>query len=116
MALRSGSLPAPGGRPGVHHVHDGAKLAGELPVHGYGNRIGKTELRKTGFVRCSSRFFAATGDMWTGMNDLAVPGFFSWSNEHMVTFTYWAPGEPDNHDGFNEDCVKMSYQVRRERI
>lgn len=50
------------------------------------------------------------------MNDLAVPGFFTWSDEHMVTFTYWAPGEPDNHDGFNEDCVKMSYQVRLDTL
>lgn len=48
------------------------------------------------------------------MNDLAVPGFFTWSNGHMVTFTYWDLGEPTNHDGFNEDCVKMSYQVREE--
>uniref|UniRef100_A0A8B9LTJ0 C-type lectin domain-containing protein n=1 Tax=Astyanax mexicanus TaxID=7994 RepID=A0A8B9LTJ0_ASTMX len=24
-----------------------------------------------------------------------------------VTFTYWAPGEPNNHLGFNEDCVEM---------
>lgn len=50
------------------------------------------------------------------MNDLAVPGFFTWSNGHMVTFTYWDLGEPTNHDGFNEDCVKMSYQVREEKI
>lgn len=50
------------------------------------------------------------------MNDLAVPGFFAWSNGHMVTFTYWDLGEPTNHDGFNEDCVKLSYQVREEQI
>lgn len=49
------------------------------------------------------------------MNDLAVPGFFTWSNGHMVTFTYWDLGEPTNHDGFNEDCVKMSHQVRKEK-
>lgn len=50
--------------------------------------------------------------MWTGLNDLFVPGMFSWSDEHMATFTYWAPGEPNNHDGFSEDCVEMLYQVR----
>lgn len=49
------------------------------------------------------------------MNDLAVPGFFTWSNGHMVTFTYWDLGEPTNHDGYNEDCVKMSYQVRERK-
>lgn len=49
--------------------------------------------------------------MWTGMNDLAVPGFFAWSNEHLVTFTYWAPGTPKNHNSFSEDCVEMLHQV-----
>lgn len=58
----------------------------------------------------------ADSDMWTGMNDLAVPGFFTWSNEHMVTFTYWAPGTPKNHNGFSEDCVEMLHQVREEKI
>uniref|UniRef100_A0A3P9N6U5 C-type lectin domain-containing protein n=1 Tax=Poecilia reticulata TaxID=8081 RepID=A0A3P9N6U5_POERE len=48
-----------------------------------------------------------TSDVWTGLNDLAVPGMFMWSNEHIVTFTYWAPGEPNNHDGFSEDCVEI---------
>lgn len=49
--------------------------------------------------------------MWTGLNDLFVTGMFTWSDQHMVTFTYWAPGEPNNHDGFTEDCVEMLYQV-----
>lgn len=49
--------------------------------------------------------------MWTGLNDLFVTGMFTWSDEHMVTFTYWAPGEPNNHDGFSEDCVEMLHQV-----
>uniref|UniRef100_A0A3B3XQA3 C-type lectin domain-containing protein n=1 Tax=Poecilia mexicana TaxID=48701 RepID=A0A3B3XQA3_9TELE len=59
-----------------------------------------------------SYLYMATSDVWTGLNDLAVPGMFMWSNEHIVTFTYWAPGEPNNHDGFTEDCVEMSHQVR----
>uniref|UniRef100_A0A7N8XNF7 C-type lectin domain-containing protein n=1 Tax=Mastacembelus armatus TaxID=205130 RepID=A0A7N8XNF7_9TELE len=52
-------------------------------------------------------------DVWTGLNDLGLPGMFSWSNEHMVTFTYWAPGEPNSHDGFSEDCVEMLHQTGR---
>uniref|UniRef100_A0A096MA02 C-type lectin domain-containing protein n=1 Tax=Poecilia formosa TaxID=48698 RepID=A0A096MA02_POEFO len=60
-----------------------------------------------------SYLYMATSDVWTGLNDLAVPGMFMWSNEHIVTFTYWAPGEPNNHDGFTEDCVEMSHQTGR---
>ncbi|KAM4528248.1 uncharacterized protein PAE49_000185 [Odontesthes bonariensis] len=60
-----------------------------------------------------SYLYMATSDVWTGLNDLFVPGMFTWSDEHIVTFTYWAPGEPNNHIGFNEDCVEMSYQTGR---
>ncbi|XP_061589669.1 macrophage mannose receptor 1 [Cololabis saira] len=60
-----------------------------------------------------SYLYMATSDVWTGLNDLAVPGMFAWTDEHMVTFTYWAPGEPNNHDGFNEDCVEMLHQTGR---
>uniref|UniRef100_A0A8C9YYS3 C-type lectin domain-containing protein n=1 Tax=Sander lucioperca TaxID=283035 RepID=A0A8C9YYS3_SANLU len=54
-----------------------------------------------------------TSDVWTGLNDLVVTGMFTWSDDHMVTFTYWAPGEPNNHDGFSEDCVEMLHQTGR---
>lgn len=50
--------------------------------------------------------------MWIGLNDIVIPGWYTWSDEHMATFTYWAPGAPNNHDGFSEDCVKMLHQVR----
>ncbi|KAK2888177.1 uncharacterized protein [Channa argus] len=60
-----------------------------------------------------SYLYLATSDVWTGLNELTVPGMFSWTDEHMVTFTYWAPGEPNNHDGFNEDCVEMLHQTGR---
>lgn len=50
--------------------------------------------------------------MWTGLNDLVIPGWYTWSDEHMTTFTYWATGAPNNHEGFSEDCVKMLHQVR----
>ncbi|KAG7499177.1 macrophage mannose receptor 1-like [Solea senegalensis] len=60
-----------------------------------------------------SYLFMATSDVWTGLNDLFVPGMFFWSDQHMVSFTYWAPGEPNNHDGFSEDCVEMLHQTGR---
>nr|XP_020476711.1 macrophage mannose receptor 1-like isoform X2 [Monopterus albus] len=59
-----------------------------------------------------SYLYLATSDVWTGLNDLRVPGMFSWSDEHIVTFTYWAPGEPNNV-GLNEDCVEMLHQTGR---
>ncbi|KAM8828848.1 secretory phospholipase A2 receptor isoform 3-T3 [Spinachia spinachia] len=60
-----------------------------------------------------SYLYMATSDAWTGLNDLFVTGMFSWSDGHVVTFTYWAPGEPNNHDGFSKDCVEMLHQTGR---
>lgn len=62
------------------------------------------KMRSTLFWHLS---FTVTSDTWIGLNDLKVQGFFTWSDEHMTTFTHWAPGEPNNHEGFNEDCVEM---------
>ncbi|KAJ8402327.1 hypothetical protein AAFF_G00368160 [Aldrovandia affinis] len=60
-----------------------------------------------------SYLYLATSDVWTGLNDKEFSGFFIWSDHHDVSFTYWAPGEPNNHAGFNEDCVEMFYQTGR---
>ncbi|XP_036973174.1 macrophage mannose receptor 1 [Acanthopagrus latus] len=60
-----------------------------------------------------SYLYLETSDVWTGMNDLDFPGLFTWSDGHMVTFTYWAPGEPNNHAGYNEDCVEMLSRTGR---
>ncbi|XP_038845355.1 macrophage mannose receptor 1 [Salvelinus namaycush] len=60
-----------------------------------------------------SYLYMATNDVWIGLNDVGFSGLFSWSDNHWVTFTYWAPGEPNNHQGFNEDCVEMFYQTGR---
>uniref|UniRef100_A0A3Q2E886 C-type lectin domain-containing protein n=1 Tax=Cyprinodon variegatus TaxID=28743 RepID=A0A3Q2E886_CYPVA len=71
------------------------------------------EKNKHPSLKCEVFSFAATSNVWTGLNDLAIPGLFMWSDEHIVTFTYWAPGEPNNHNGFSEDCVEMLHQTGR---
>ncbi|MFN4242284.1 MAG: C-type lectin domain-containing protein [Tepidisphaerales bacterium] len=47
--------------------------------------------------------FAAFGgvdrNLWIGMNDVAVDGTFVWVNGDPVTYTNWAPGEPNNGGG-----------------
>ena len=55
----------------------------------------------------------ATNDVWIGLNDLDFSGYFVWSDHHEVTFTYWSPGEPNNHLGFDEHCVEMYYEVEQ---
>ncbi|KAJ7986772.1 hypothetical protein DPEC_G00331850 [Dallia pectoralis] len=60
-----------------------------------------------------SYLYMATNDVWIGLNDLEHQGQYSWSDNQWVTFTYWAPGEPNNHLGFKEDCVEMLYHTGR---
>src|SRR5690554_3861010 len=47
-----------------------------------------------------------TGTIWIGLNDEDVEGTFVWYDQSPVTYTNWAPGEPNNSGG-NEDCVQI---------
>lgn len=47
-----------------------------------------------------------TGKIWIGLNDELVEGTFVWYDQSPVTYTNWAPGEPNNSGG-NEDCVQI---------
>ncbi|KAM9808779.1 macrophage mannose receptor 1-like isoform 2-T3 [Syngnathus typhle] len=53
------------------------------------------------------------GDTWTGLNDLAVPGMFVWSDHKPVTLTFWGAGEPDNRLNEDEKCVAVAYETGR---
>lgn len=47
-----------------------------------------------------------TGTIWIGLNDEAVEGTFVWYDQSPVTYTNWAPGEPNNQGG-SENCVQI---------
>jgi hypothetical protein len=47
-------------------------------------------------------------DLWTGMTDYADEGQWSWADGSTVSYTNWAPGEPNNF-GNDEDCMELGY-------
>ncbi|XP_072020013.1 LOW QUALITY PROTEIN: uncharacterized protein [Amphiura filiformis] len=47
-----------------------------------------------------------TADVWIGLNN--IEGDFEWADGTPVTYTSWAPGQPDSGDGV---CVKMGNDV-----
>lgn len=55
-------------------------------------------------------FFAAR-PLWIGFTDQANDGTFLWSNGEPVTYTNWAPGEPNNGGGgiLSEDYAAMNW-------
>ena len=52
-----------------------------------------------------TRFFP-TKNIWIGINDINWEGRFISVDGHPVTYTRWAPGQPDQYNG-NEDGVHI---------
>jgi len=50
--------------------------------------------------------FGGTEPLWIGLTDRDVEGVFAWTNGDPLTYTSWAPGEPNN-DG-DEDYVNTN--------
>lgn len=47
-----------------------------------------------------------SGVIWIGFNDEQTEGSFVWYDQSPITYTNWAPGEPNNTGG-NEDCTQI---------
>ena len=46
--------------------------------------------------------------LWIGLNDVQQEGTFVWASGQPVTYTNWAPGQPDNNPFYGgEDYVHM---------
>ena len=50
--------------------------------------------------------FGGTEGLWIGLTDEVTEGTFKWANGEAVTYTNWAPGEPNNAGG-NENYAEF---------
>ncbi|XP_028459640.1 CD209 antigen-like protein E [Perca flavescens] len=46
---------------------------------------------------------------WIGLTDRETKGMWKWVDGTPLTKSYWKPGEPNNFEGKNEDCVEIRF-------
>ncbi|XP_054912188.1 type-2 ice-structuring protein-like [Poeciliopsis prolifica] len=47
-------------------------------------------------------------EAWIGGTDAAEENHWHWSDGTLMTFTYWCPGEPNNH-AYHQHCMQMNF-------
>lgn len=57
--------------------------------------------------------FGGAQQFWIGFNDVATEGAFEWASGEAVTYTNWAPNEPNNSGG-NQDFGVMNFSQSRQ--
>jgi hypothetical protein len=53
-------------------------------------------------------FSSVLGPSWIGLTDQAVEGTFVWTSGEPVSYTNWAPGEPNNQSGIEDFGLILS--------
>ncbi|MFM6913198.1 MAG: lectin-like protein, partial [Dolichospermum sp.] len=54
--------------------------------------------------------FGGTEGLWIGLTDEVTEGTFKWANGEAVTYTNWAPGEPNDGRGRDQDYAWINFQ------
>nr|XP_046272981.1 lactose-binding lectin l-2-like [Scatophagus argus] len=86
----------------LHCVSEGANL---VSIH---------SLEEQTFVKdLIKNFDHSEGYTWIGLHDIPREGGWMWSDGSAVNFTFWAPGEPNNNQGGNEDCAHLNFGTNR---
>ncbi len=80
---------------------------GSTPPEGYDANTGNVGAKEIQFFEDG----VTPHGCWIGLNDEATQARLSWSDGSVVNYQSWAPGEPNDIHGADEDFVEMDFRL-----
>ncbi|XP_038146503.1 C-type lectin domain family 4 member M-like [Cyprinodon tularosa] len=55
--------------------------------------------------------YSSDKEVWIGLTDGGVEGHWKWVDGTPLTLTFWAKGQPNSHQGRDQDCVEFWHRA-----
>ncbi|RVE70980.1 hypothetical protein OJAV_G00069900, partial [Oryzias javanicus] len=56
--------------------------------------------------------YSSDQEAWIGLTDGGVEGQWKWVDGTPLTLSFWAKGQPNSHQGRNQDCVEFWHRAK----
>jgi len=78
-----------------------------------GSLVSIEDVAENAWVRSQlATYNGGNRELWLGLSDAAVEGQWAWDSHEAMTYQNWAPGEPNNGGGSNEDFAILGIDSR----
>ncbi|XP_037545997.1 C-type lectin domain family 4 member M [Nematolebias whitei] len=58
-----------------------------------------------------NRLYSSDKEVWIGLTDGGVEGQWKWVDGNPLNLTFWAKGQPNSHQGRNQDCAEFWHRA-----
>ncbi|MEQ2304081.1 hypothetical protein AMECASPLE_023397 [Ameca splendens] len=55
--------------------------------------------------------YSSDKEVWIGLTDEGVEGQWKWVDGTLLTLTFWGKGQPNSHQGRDQDCVEFWHRA-----